>query len=369
MSISPETLRYESNERMMLEKQIRGTETAPLSDRKDAQHKFYLAMLEEPFLVADRIRWIFQGNYGWGAMRRADEILMRPRSNREAQLTQLVGALEWGCPPRETNAAWNKLDQRAKTALDQAIRKVLDEYKDTFNGEPRSSVIRENPGSGPVKYEVLVGNIGNVYSGNGTEARRVFADYVKQSKSGYGRAAGEDVTIMRDGEPWKEHQGEQSIRENPGIEIQPGDLVTIMSPQGQYHTGRVVMRSSHPDSWVLNMGGRHGTPGIATEGVNIVRVRKGRARGFNAIQRNPSGDAEVPQVSSASRATSQRMSAKRWRRDPFEATKRKIARQTLAMPDAFDGLMGGPTKAEAREILGKGYEARKDVVKNPGDSV
>ena len=77
------------------------------------------------------------------------------------------------------------------------------------------------------------------------------------------------------------------VQKNPGIEIQPGDLVTIMSPQGQYHTGRVVMKSSHPDSWVLNMGGKHGTPGIATVGKNIVRVRKGRGRGFNRIQKNP----------------------------------------------------------------------------------
>jgi len=54
--------------------------------------------------------------------------------------------------------------------------------------------------------------------------------------------------------------------------IRHGDKVTILSPQGQERTGKAVMRSSS-GGWVLNMGGRHGTPGIATES-NIVKVRK-----------------------------------------------------------------------------------------------
>lgn len=54
-------------------------------------------------------------------------------------------------------------------------------------------------------------------------------------------------------------------------EIGPGDHVTIKSPQGQNHKGKVVMKGSH--GWVLNMGGKHGTPGIATE-KNYVSHRK-----------------------------------------------------------------------------------------------
>ncbi len=51
--------------------------------------------------------------------------------------------------------------------------------------------------------------------------------------------------------------------------IRPRDKVTILTPQGQERTGRAVMRG--PYGWVLNMGGRHGTPGVATD-ENIVRV-------------------------------------------------------------------------------------------------
>lgn len=48
------------------------------------------------------------------------------------------------------------------------------------------------------------------------------------------------------------------------------DRVTIVNRFGQERTGTVVMRG--PYGWVLNMGGRHGTPAIADE-TNVVRVR------------------------------------------------------------------------------------------------
>jgi hypothetical protein len=52
--------------------------------------------------------------------------------------------------------------------------------------------------------------------------------------------------------------------------IKFGDRVTIVDRFGKEHRGRAVMRG--PAGWVLNMGGRHGTPGIA--GIrNIVKIR------------------------------------------------------------------------------------------------
>jgi hypothetical protein len=55
--------------------------------------------------------------------------------------------------------------------------------------------------------------------------------------------------------------------------IRPGDRVTIENPQKQERSGRAVMRG--PAGWVLNMGGRYGTPGIATES-NIVSISRRR---------------------------------------------------------------------------------------------
>ena len=58
--------------------------------------------------------------------------------------------------------------------------------------------------------------------------------------------------------------------------IGAGDRVTIRTPQGQERTGRAVMYG--PAGWVLNMGGPHGTPGIASPS-NVVRVKKARVPG------------------------------------------------------------------------------------------
>lgn len=53
--------------------------------------------------------------------------------------------------------------------------------------------------------------------------------------------------------------------------VKVGDRVTIVNRFGQQHHGRAVMPSAH-GGWVLNMGGKHGTPGIVDE-TNIVDVR------------------------------------------------------------------------------------------------
>jgi hypothetical protein len=50
-------------------------------------------------------------------------------------------------------------------------------------------------------YEVIVENIGKVYEGTDENfARKTFNDYVKLSKKGYGRAAGEGVILLKDNE-------------------------------------------------------------------------------------------------------------------------------------------------------------------------
>lgn len=59
-------------------------------------------------------------------------------------------------------------------------------------------------------------------------------------------------------------------------QIKNGDRVTIVNRFGQERTGRAVMRG--PYGWVLNLGGPHGTPAIASA-ENVVKVR--RPRGSN----------------------------------------------------------------------------------------
>lgn len=64
---------------------------------------------------------------------------------------------------------------------------------------------------------------------------------------------------------------------NPGLydSIKPGSRVSIVNRFGQVSSGRAVMRG--PAGWVLNMGGRHGTPDIASP-KNVVKVSGGGTR-------------------------------------------------------------------------------------------
>lgn len=63
-------------------------------------------------------------------------------------------------------------------------------------------------------------------------------------------------------------------------DIQHGDRVSIVNRFGQVHTGRAVMRG--PAGWVLNMGGRYGTPAIASP-ANVVKVVKTKAKNVAKI--------------------------------------------------------------------------------------
>jgi len=92
--------------------------------------------------------------------------------------------------------------------------------------------------------------------------------------------------------------------------LRAGDKVTIVDRFGKRRTGRAVMRG--PAGWVLNMGGRHGTPAIASD-ENIVGVvpKKGAKRG-------PLGEASLPG------SPTYRL---RLHTGPLQAARRSVARQ------------------------------------------
>ena len=95
------------------------------------------------------------------------------------------------------------------------------------------------------RYEVYVGNIGRVYDGGSNlEASKTYAHYVKLSKAGSGRAAGESVVIMKNGEPEREFAGESGDRRR-GRRVVP-------APTGEI-IGYYVMKYS---------GGRYGSVGF-----------------------------------------------------------------------------------------------------------
>jgi len=59
-----------------------------------------------------------------------------------------------------------------------------------------------------MRYQVIVGNIGTVLdTDNGSLANKEYGQWVAKSKEAHGRASGEFVTLMCNGEPKFEYCG------------------------------------------------------------------------------------------------------------------------------------------------------------------
>jgi len=87
----------------------------------------------------------------------------------------------------------------------EALRKYLYEWYEQVN-----EAIAKMP-----NYEVIVGNVGTVFDGNDQEeAERAFNDYVRSSKTGRGRAGGESVVFLMNGEIVAEHEGDPEREES-----------------------------------------------------------------------------------------------------------------------------------------------------------
>src|SRR3990167_3089706 len=106
----PSQHEYEQREAQEFHRHLTEVEKAPLTDRKEACANFLYAMQHNPDIIGERIGWLIDGNYGYGAMKAARRIAEAGgRTNKAAQLTHLVAAFEWKCPPRLAVAAWKKL--------------------------------------------------------------------------------------------------------------------------------------------------------------------------------------------------------------------------------------------------------------------
>ena len=58
----------------------------------------------------------------------------------------------------------------------------------------------------PTNHEIVVGNIGTVYRGGSYDAAfSHYRDYIGQSRAGMGRASGEEVSWLKDGEILSEY--------------------------------------------------------------------------------------------------------------------------------------------------------------------
>lgn len=123
----PTQAQYEANELAMARRDEERINAETLQDRKECQSNFLDAMATDPALIAERIGWLIDGNYGYGPMLLARRIVASPRSNRAAGLSQLICVFEWRCPRAMGVAAWKKLSKAQQHALDAAIETVIAE--------------------------------------------------------------------------------------------------------------------------------------------------------------------------------------------------------------------------------------------------
>ena len=118
---------YEARERATFQADLREIERDPLRERQEGAADFAHVMRYDPEMVGERVGWLLDGSYGSGAQQAAQEVLARPRLNRQAWLTTTVGTLDWRSPQRMTAASYNKLPAAQKAALNAAIDRAIRE--------------------------------------------------------------------------------------------------------------------------------------------------------------------------------------------------------------------------------------------------
>ena len=121
----PSQAEYERRELADAQRRLDEVERAPLAERKEAAAEFFEAMRDNPDIVAERVGWLLGGNYGYGSMMKAKQVLGSPRMNRSAALTQMAAAYEWSSPSAMTRAAWKKLTKAQQDALERAVQEEI----------------------------------------------------------------------------------------------------------------------------------------------------------------------------------------------------------------------------------------------------
>ena len=196
--------------------------------------------------------------YGYGSYEECFDT--RELANRRLQQLRKEGRIEW--------AKIYQDDSRYPLG-----RKLVDEWSDSDQDEPAHATIKR--AASPLKSSPTrpINKRKRVRHFSETKDKKGDTHYyvTYEDRTGHGITSAE-LARYRQHEQGRASHATKADR--PLVEsIQAGDRVTIVDRFGTERTGRAVMRGPH--GWVLNMGGRHGTPGIASAD-NVTRVRCGK---------------------------------------------------------------------------------------------
>jgi hypothetical protein len=121
----PTQAEYEQREAELLAQKLRVLSEAPKNDRHERANAWLEAMRKDPKIVAQRVGWLIDGNYGYGSYMRVQDIWRAPRADKISALRNLVGALEWLCPLSTAMTMYEKLTKKERETLNYFISKAL----------------------------------------------------------------------------------------------------------------------------------------------------------------------------------------------------------------------------------------------------
>lgn len=120
------TNQYEENEYRRYFAELKRIEQAPIAERKDAQKQYLDALVSYPEIIAERVRWLFNGSYGWAQQQKALQVLNSPRMNRIAALSVMIAQQDHFCPARFAVNAYLKLTKKQQTRINELIQKEIE---------------------------------------------------------------------------------------------------------------------------------------------------------------------------------------------------------------------------------------------------
>jgi len=107
--------------------QMQALDRLTSAERKESAADWLEDMQENAAMIADRIGWILNGSYGQGACMLAWRVIDgSKRINKQAQLAQMIAALEWSCIGRDAVKAWKTLNADQKAHLAEHIQAEID---------------------------------------------------------------------------------------------------------------------------------------------------------------------------------------------------------------------------------------------------
>ena len=126
---------YVDYERREYFRRIVKVERQSAGDKREAAAEFEKSLTEHPWIIVERMRWMLEGHYGYGAAEAANRVLTASKkANKKAILFQMVGRIEWSCPVYYINKAWKGISAEAQVAIKELIDQEIAEY------------VEENPG-------------------------------------------------------------------------------------------------------------------------------------------------------------------------------------------------------------------------------